>query len=939
VATEFGPLEDLADAVLLGNPVDWASAESSAGAGNREAVRQLKILARIAELHRNLAYDIPSAAPPKLERWGRLELLERIGRGSFGEVYRAWDSKLDREVAVKLLHSDGTQPEGAAVLREARLLARVRHPNVATVYDADEIDGRVGLWMEFVHGRDLEEIVRERKRFEDLDVTRIGIEVCRALAAVHDAGLLHRDIKAQNVMQTADGRLVLMDFGTGREFEDASSMDVDIAGTPLYLAPELFDGGAATVRSDVYSAGVLLFHLLTGGYPVRGATVKEVHDAHARGERIDLAATATAPSKTLSAVISRAIEADPARRFSSSREMLVALERARRKAEERKKRRTLLLFAAAGTVAVGIAVIPGLRRKDSNRPTPAAGTYFGVTPEKRVIKTPPVFFTGTPSPDGRYLPFSEFATGNPALYEFATGEIRILRKGGDGGDIFATQSIVSHDSSQVAYDWNDPSCDCTQLRVIDATGANDRLLTKSSGATEINQIEWSRDGEILGSRKNKDGETEILLISSSDGSIRVIHTISQGGNATLSPDTRYLAYERAGDGKGESGIYVLRIDTGEEIPIAIGSSSDSHPLWTGDGSGLVFTSMRTGGLGLWIQRLKDGRMDGKPQLLEKDMGPFDPITLTRTGALFYRQRTGLMDVYTVPIDRATGDVRGEPAVVATRHIGSNLAADWSSDGHALVFASWRTTGQNFLVVHSMETGLDRELDLDLGRVNNPHFSPDGRVIAVGGTDRRGIVGQRLIDAESGKILSTLAVGVGQMPPVSSFGWDPTGRYTFLIRPSRPGIVTRLDVNTHEEKVIYEESPDSVPNGMALSRDGRWLLLEFYRKSDKAFHFLVVPAAGGPARELRDPSPERFALGGFSPDGRRIFFARVTRDAEERHLGEIFVLPFEGGTPRSLGVKMYALRDLRVSPTGDYLSFTVGFPDKEIWVFENFLPKS
>jgi Tol biopolymer transport system component len=349
--------------------------------------------------------------------------------------------------------------------------------------------------------------------------------------------------------------------------------------------------------------------------------------------------------------------------------------------------------------------------------------------------------------------------------------------------------------------------------------------------------------------------------------------------------------------------------------------------------------MRTGGLGLWLQRLKDGRLDGKPQLLEKDMGPFDPITLTRTGSLFYRQRTGLMDVYTVPIDRATGDVRGDPAVVATKHIGSNLAADWSADGRALVFASWRTTGQNFLVIHSMETGLDRELDLDLGRVNNPHFSPDGRLIAVGGTDRRGVVGQRLIDAESGRILSTLAVGSGQMPPISSFGWDPTGRYTFVIRPSRPGIITRLDVDTREEKVIYEESPDSVPNGMAMSRDGRWLVLAYYRKSDKAFHLIVVPTAGGAVRELLEPSSERFALGGLSPDGRQVFFVRVTRDAEERHLGEIFVLPFEGGTPRSLGVRMYALRDLRVSPTGDYLSFTVGYPDKEIWVFENFLPQA
>src|SRR5262249_1653862 len=160
----------------------------------------------------------------------------------FGEVYRAWDSRLDREVAVKLLHASGDKTEGATVLREARLLARVRHPNVVTIYDADEIEGRVGLWMEFLQGRNLEELLREREKFDDREVTTIGIELCRALSAVHDAGLLHRDIKPQNLMRTAEGRLILMDFGTGGELVDESSAAVDAAGTPLYLAPEVFAG-------------------------------------------------------------------------------------------------------------------------------------------------------------------------------------------------------------------------------------------------------------------------------------------------------------------------------------------------------------------------------------------------------------------------------------------------------------------------------------------------------------------------------------------------------------------------------------------------------------------------------------------------------------------------------------------------------------------------
>jgi serine/threonine protein kinase len=941
VASEYEPLDDLAEAVLLGQPVDWASAESSAGEPQREAVRQLKVLAAIAELHRNLVYDVPAAAPPRLERWGRLELLECIGQGSFGEVYRAWDSKLDREVAVKLLQADGAQPEGATVLREARLLARVRHPNVVTVYDADEIEGRVGLWMEFIHGRNLEQILGERRRFDDHEVTRIGIEVCRALSAVHDAGLLHRDIKAQNVMQTGDGRLVLMDFGTGRELEQTPSLDVDTAGTPLYLAPELFDKGAATVRSDVYSTGVLLFHLRTGAYPVRGATVSEVHEAHARGDRLDLVAKAPGVNKTLAGAIGRAIDPEPANRFASSREMLAALGNVQRKAEAQKKKRYWLALAAVSVVAIALAAVPGIRRRNQDRSQPGRSAYFGVTPEKRVVKTPLALFPGTPSPDGRYLPFSEFSTGNLALYEFATGVSRILRKGGNGDDTLVVESIVSGDSSQIAYNWNDASCDCVQLRVIDSTGANDRLLATSPGVAEIVPLEWSRDGtEILGTRKRSGGGTEVVLISTSDGSIRLIRTFSEGGNVTLSPDARYIAYERAAESRdSEVGIYVSAIHGGEEIPVATGSTSDSRPMWTPDGSGLVFMSMRTGGLGLWLQPMKDGRPDGQPQLLEKDMGPFDPITLTQRGSLFYRQRTGLMDVYTVPIDRATGDVRGQPAVAATRHLGSNLAADWSPDGRTLVFASWRTTGRNVLVFHSMESGVDRDLELDLGVVNAPHWSPDGHWIFVGGHDKKGLGALRLIDPQSGRIVSTLFAQSGGMPPLSSFGWDPDGKHLFLRRNSRPEI-TRFDMSTGEEDLVYAQPPDSYLGRLSVSPDGRWLVSTLYSRREKAFRLIAIPTGGGRPRDLAVvPEPDGIELGDWTPDGRQVLFVRVTRDSEQRKHGEVWIVPSEGGSPRSLGLSRPALRELRVSPTGDYISFTAGFPDKEIWVFENFLPQA
>ena len=195
-----------------------------------------------------------------LSKWGPLLLRGTIGQGHFGTVYLAWDETLERQVALKLLA--GTARAGE-IIQEGRLLARVRHPNVVTVYGADRHDGVVGLWMEFVDGLTLARVVATRGALDATEAALIGIDLCRAVAAVHKAGLVHRDIKAHNVMREGGGRIVLMDFGAG-ELRTERSGTGSAAGTPLYLAPELFDGAPATIASDVYSMGVLLFHLVRG---------------------------------------------------------------------------------------------------------------------------------------------------------------------------------------------------------------------------------------------------------------------------------------------------------------------------------------------------------------------------------------------------------------------------------------------------------------------------------------------------------------------------------------------------------------------------------------------------------------------------------------------------------------------------------------------------
>jgi TolB-like protein len=322
-------VDDLVDAILDGAPIDWASVESSSeGITVRPLVGQLRVLAAVAELHRGTAPSAstisqgpPSDSEPKLAGgpalWGHLRLLERIGRGSFGEVYRAWDPSLDREVALKLLSAGPPADDRAtsALIHEGRLLARVRHPNVATIYGAEQISDQIGLWMEFVRGQTLEQILHERKFVGVAEAIDIGLELCRAMSAVHGAGVLHRDIKTHNVMRAEDGRIVLMDFGTGRELDDDASSD--LAGTPLYLAPEILEGQPATVQSDIYSLGVLLYHLVTGSYPVHAQTVRGVRRAHDRGERTAVRTARRGAPRKLARVIERAIDSHLERRYQS----------------------------------------------------------------------------------------------------------------------------------------------------------------------------------------------------------------------------------------------------------------------------------------------------------------------------------------------------------------------------------------------------------------------------------------------------------------------------------------------------------------------------------------------------------------------------------------------------------------------------------------------
>ena len=377
-------LAKLIDSVADGAAVDWdAIDEVSTQAAFAPLLRALRVVAGLADVHRSAVYTDSSrqgSEPgPKrsdegggIGRWGNFHLIRKIGEGSFGEVYHARDTWLDHGVALKLVKPGLV--DRSRFLHEARTLAQVRHPNVVTIHGADVHDGRLGFWMELIEGQTLAGVVAREGVRGAGEATVIGQDLCRAIAAVHATKIVHRDIKAQNVMrQSGTGRLVLMDFGAGEALQvPSATVDGRRFGTPLYLAPELFTGGRATKQSDIYALGVLLFYLVTGHFPVQGDSVDDLAQAHARGERSRLGDARPDLPDSFVRVVETMIAPDPAHRYETAAGAREALEAAVSPAarydfeinREASPRRSLpglaLKWGVASAIAFGTITLLGL---------------------------------------------------------------------------------------------------------------------------------------------------------------------------------------------------------------------------------------------------------------------------------------------------------------------------------------------------------------------------------------------------------------------------------------------------------------------------------------------------------------------------------------------------------------------------------------------------
>lgn len=269
----------------------------------------------------------PPTSPEIPRRWLHFTIVEQLGRGMQGGVFRARDENLKKDVALKL-RPVRVSASPRSLKREGRLLAQLaRHDNIVTVYGLDEADGFVGIWMEYLDGVSLEEEMATHKAMGPEDAARIVRDLCRGLAAAHRAGILHRDIKASNVMRIVGGRVVLTDFGvsaTQVEMNDAASGEVH--GTPIYMAPESLLSGTYSKASDTYSLGVLLYYLVTGRYPIEARTVGELKERHRSGALQRVRSMRDDLPEAFAEIVDRAVAPDPGSRFESAQELQQALD-------------------------------------------------------------------------------------------------------------------------------------------------------------------------------------------------------------------------------------------------------------------------------------------------------------------------------------------------------------------------------------------------------------------------------------------------------------------------------------------------------------------------------------------------------------------------------------------------------------------------------------
>ncbi len=558
---------------------------------------------------------------------------------------------------------------------------------------------------------------------------------------------------------------------------------------------------------------------------------------------------------------------------------------------------------------------------------------------------------GSPSPDGRYLSYVDWSSGDLAIRDLSTEKSRRLTgKGSWDSPEMAFFSIFSPSGEQLAYSWLTKS-GLYELRVLSTNAPSPassiRTVFQSQEISFVTPASWTPDGkQVLSRITSKNGANQIALISVAEGSVKVLKTLDWRfpGTMSLSPDGRYVAYDfPPAPDVNERDLFLLASDGSREIELVSHPAQDLYPIWTPDGSKVLFVSDRTGQAALWMAPVSEGKPSGPAELLKSDIGQTYPIGITRGGPYFYGVRTGLRDVHTAAIDVDSGKTTVEPQRLTQSFVGQNHHSVWSPDGDLIAFLSERGRfpglfGSAVLVIRSTQTGKDRDMPLRL-RVSSggePQWSPDGKSLLVIGIGQDGRQGLHCVDVESGA--THLLMRARTPGYLFKAAWSEDGKRIYFrehIYQERTFRIAVHNLTTGATRdLLIRTDYNSGAQAFALSDDGRWIAFVDVEGTEKTA-LKVMSAAGGRPRELMKIPGLNFHALTFTPDGKYLLFGRRADSAGDEDI-DWWRIPAEGGEPVRLDLKMKDLLALNFHPDGKQVTFTAGSPQDEIWVLENLL---
>lgn len=674
-----------------------------------------------------------------------------LGAGGMGEVYLAREVTLNRKAALKILprHFVADAERAERFRREAWALSALNHPNLITIYEVGESLGLNFIAMEFVEGHALRALVeRGLKLKESLS---FASQVAEALSAAHRAGVVHRDVKPDNIMVRADGYVKLLDFGLAKLTEapaegDAARTRAGAAmGTLAYMSPEQASGEAVDQRTDIWSLGVVLYEMVTGLQPFdsgdRRATVNAILSG---GATPASELNPTLPSE-LDSILDKALEKDRDLRYQTAADFRADLKRLLRTIDSgpgsgregtlarsaRPKPSSLRLFLVIAALTLAAATV-AVWRVPKPRPSPADWTR---ATHVQLTDQPGTEYFPTLAPDGRSFVYASRANGNWDLY--------LQRVGGRNATLLTpdtaseeSQPSFSPNGDRIAFR---SSREPAGIYVMEATGENVRLVVP-----EGFHPSWSPDGkELVYSTVGHDIPTTrttvpsaVWVVSLENGSKRLL-TQADALQPSWSPNGQRIAYWFMPPNVGRSDIATIPSSGGEPVVVTTDAATNWNPVWSPDGKFLYFASDRGGSMSFWRVAIDEetGRVSGEPEPVVTPSTFNRHLSFSLDGRrLLYVQTSQQSNIRAVGFDAKSEKVLGEPFWV-TRGDRQITRPELSPDGRQFVMRVQRRTQDDVALVNR-DGGGWRDITNDKFFDRYPRWSPDGRRL-VFTSDRSG----------------------------------------------------------------------------------------------------------------------------------------------------------------------------------------------------------